>query len=100
MRPTREICSDVKLPIVGLRAWADQGALVPWPCALCDFWAQRVPPEGRGTCKRLTVFYFVLGATWASWSRDTCERLSGVYFVLGATLASWSRDIRERPSVF
>ena len=36
LRSTRGICSDVRLPLVGLRVGADQGALVPWTCALCD----------------------------------------------------------------
>ena len=31
-----------------------------------SFWARHGTLEHRGTCERLSGFYFVLGATWAS----------------------------------
>ena len=52
------------------------------------FWAQRRPCQDPDTCERLRGFYFVLGTTWASWSRDTCESLSGFYLVLVTPWAS------------
>ena len=57
--------------------------LVKASAVFTSFRPQHGPPEGRGTCERLSGFSRVLGTTWASWSRDTCERLRGFHDALG-----------------